>query len=62
MQELNVQQPSSNNYRPSNNETIVEEQTGEDESMLRNSRFSKKLGEDEDIDLLPRNSYNLRAS
>ena len=62
MQELNVQQPSSNNYRPSNNETIVEEQTGEDESMLRHSRFSKKLGEDEDIDLLPRNSYNLRAS
>lgn len=53
--DLNIQQPSNSvSNRP--NETIIEEETGEDESMLRNSRFSKKLAEDEDVDLLPRNS------
>lgn len=52
MQDLNVQQPN-NLPRPSANDTIIEEETGEDESILRQSRFSQKLKDDENIDLLP---------
>ena len=53
--------------RGSGNTTIIEEETGEDESMLRNSRFSRKLKDtDEDIDLLPKDgiraSQNLKAN
>ena len=65
MQDFNVQQPNYMN-RGSGNETIIEEETGEDESMLRMSRFSKKLDEDENIDLLAnaqnRPSQNLKAN